>query len=106
MDTGIAIVIGLIVGACIGGGMIYAALEKIAKAIEKQKWNPSDKTRFEYTFTGKKYTSSHVNQYRIIQLTTYGYIDNIIIIKYVPRVIKPHFFSNLKLYPISPQDPI
>ena len=37
MDTGIAILIGLIVGACVGGGIIYAALEKIAKAIEKQK---------------------------------------------------------------------
>jgi len=37
MDTGVAVLIGLIVGACIGGGIIYAALEKIANAIEKQK---------------------------------------------------------------------
>ena len=37
MDTGTAILIGLIVGACIGGGIIYSAIEKLAKAIEKQK---------------------------------------------------------------------
>ena len=40
MDTGIAyIVVGvmILVGAIIAGGAIYAGLEKIAKAIEKQK---------------------------------------------------------------------
>jgi hypothetical protein len=36
MDTGIAILIGLVVGACIGGEIIYCALEKIAKALEKK----------------------------------------------------------------------
>ncbi len=40
MDTGIAyIIVGImiLVGAIIAGGAIYAGLEKIAKAIEKQK---------------------------------------------------------------------
>jgi hypothetical protein len=40
MDTGIAyIIVGvmILVGAIIAGGTIYAGLEKIAKAIEKQK---------------------------------------------------------------------
>ena len=37
MDIGTAILIGLIVGACIAGGIIYSGLEKLAKAIEKQK---------------------------------------------------------------------
>ncbi len=40
MDTGIAtIVLGvlILVGAIIAGGALYAGLEKIAKALEKQK---------------------------------------------------------------------
>ena len=37
MDTGIAIMIGLIVGACIGGGIIYAGLQLIANELKKQK---------------------------------------------------------------------
>ena len=40
MDTGIAyIVVGvmILIGAIIAGGAIYAGLEKIANAIEKQK---------------------------------------------------------------------
>jgi uncharacterized membrane protein YczE len=36
MDIGIAIIVGTIVGACIGGGIIYAGLQKIADAINKQ----------------------------------------------------------------------
>ena len=37
MDIGIAILIGLIVGACVGGGIIYAGLQLLADAIKKQK---------------------------------------------------------------------
>ena len=37
MDIGIAIIIGLIVGVCVGGGIIYAGLQLIADAIKKQK---------------------------------------------------------------------
>ena len=37
MDIEIAIIAGLIVGACLVGGIIYAGLQLIAKAIEKQK---------------------------------------------------------------------
>jgi len=37
MDTGIAILAGLIVAACVGGGIIYAGLQSVADAIKKQK---------------------------------------------------------------------
>ena len=37
MDIGIAIIVGSIVGACLVGGIIYAGLQKIADAINKQK---------------------------------------------------------------------
>jgi hypothetical protein len=41
MDIDIAIIIGLIVGAivggCVTGGIIYAGLQKIADAINKQR---------------------------------------------------------------------
>ena len=37
MDTGIAILIGLIVAACVGGGIIYAGLQLIANELKKQK---------------------------------------------------------------------
>ena len=37
MDTGIAILIGSIVGACVGGGIIYAGLQLIANELKKQK---------------------------------------------------------------------
>ena len=37
MDTGSAILIGLIVAACVGGGIIYAGLQLVANAIKKQK---------------------------------------------------------------------
>jgi hypothetical protein len=41
MDIEIAImvgaIVGTIVGACIGGGTIYAGLQKIADAINKQR---------------------------------------------------------------------
>lgn len=37
MDTGIAIIIGLIVAACVGGGIIYAGLQLVANEIKKQK---------------------------------------------------------------------
>jgi hypothetical protein len=37
MDTGFAILAGLIVGACIVGGIIYAGLQLIANELKKQK---------------------------------------------------------------------
>jgi pantothenate kinase type III len=37
MDIGVAILIGLIVGACIGGGIIYTGLQLIANELKKQK---------------------------------------------------------------------
>ena len=37
MDIGVAILIGLIVGACVGGGIIYAGLQLIANELKKQK---------------------------------------------------------------------
>lgn len=37
MDTGIAILIGLIVGACLAGGIVYAGLQLIANELKKQK---------------------------------------------------------------------
>ena len=37
MDIGTAILIGLIVGACIAGGIMYSGLQLIANAIKKQK---------------------------------------------------------------------
>ena len=37
MDVGFTILAGLIVGACIVGGIIYTGLQLIANAIKKQK---------------------------------------------------------------------
>lgn len=35
----ILVFVGIIVGACVGGGAIYAGLAKVAKAIEKSSGN-------------------------------------------------------------------
>lgn len=37
MDIGVAIIVGTIVGACLVGGIIYAGLQLVANAINKQK---------------------------------------------------------------------
>ncbi len=36
MDTGVAILIGLIVAACIGGGIIYSGLQLIANELKNR----------------------------------------------------------------------